>query len=141
MAVAPGIRAILRKALPGAPDWVDGLLSPLNTFIQRVTDALSGNLTPSENLAMCWLDLTVEGGASSQESVPIGVQALPLLSGKTPYGITVERCVVQSGTLDWFPSLHWETVRLNGTPALKVLNVYGLNTGAKVVLTLLIKAK
>jgi hypothetical protein len=104
-------------------------------WIEEVARALASNLTVKENLAQCWLSLTVVQGTTP------GIQPLPLLRGRPAYGLSVERVELVLGTLTGPVWLHWEPTFLNGKPALKVLNVYGLATGAKASLTLLVKAE
>lgn len=47
------IRRILRENLIGGdvPKWVDGLLTPLNQFLEQTYLALNGNLTFADNFA------------------------------------------------------------------------------------------
>jgi len=104
-------------------------------WIEEVARALASNLTVKENLAQCWMALTVVQGTTP------GIQPLPLLRGRTAYGLSVERVELVSGSLTGPVWLHWEPTYLNGKPALKTLAVYGLATGAKANLTLLVKAE
>lgn len=140
MATPPSIRQITRELLGDVPGWLDRLLQPLNQFLQQTGDALSNNLTPSQNLAQCWLALTVTAvDTRTIQEVPL--QALPRLKGRTAYGVSVERVSVASGTLDWFPSVDWSPASVEGKPAIQIHTVYGLNAGAVATLTLLVKAE
>lgn len=135
MATPPSIRQISREALGDAPEWVDRLLQPLNTFLQQATDALSQQLTPSQNFAQCWLSLTV-----TQGQVP-PAQQLPALRGKPPKGVSVEGVALISGSISCAPFVDWTVTAVDGRPALQVRNVYGLSSGAQATLTLLVKAE
>lgn len=105
-------------------------------WIDYVSGLFVSNLTVSENLAQCWLPVTVVVG----QEYPL--QALPKLNGRVPYGVSVERVQVISGTgvtgATW---VHWEPTSLNSKPALRLLGVYGLAAGTKATLTLLVKAE
>lgn len=50
MANLPSIRLISREEIKEAPSWIDKLLSPLNTFMGSVYDALNRNLTFAQNI-------------------------------------------------------------------------------------------
>lgn len=104
-------------------------------WIEDVSRSLNANLTVSENLAQCWVVLTVVEG----QGYPI--QPLPALKGKAAYGLSVERVQIISGGIVEPVWAHWEPTLLNGKPALKLLSVFGLAPGSKVTLTLLVKAE
>jgi hypothetical protein len=109
-------------------------------WIEAVATALASGLTVRENLAQCWLKVEVEA-ITSRTSKALKPIALPLMRGRMPYGVSVERVELISGTMDWFPSVDWEPALKDGQPALKIINAYGLNAGARATLTLLIKAE
>jgi len=49
------VRRILREDIARAgevPKWVDALLSPLNEFIDKVSQAISGNITFKDNFSL-----------------------------------------------------------------------------------------
>lgn len=104
-------------------------------WIEEVARALASSLTVKENLAQCWLVLTVVEGQ------PYPIQPLPLLRGRLAYGLSVERVQVISGSLVEPVWVNWEPAFLDGKPALKILSVFGLAPGSKVKLTLLVKAE
>lgn len=104
-------------------------------WIEETSRALASSLTVKENLAQCWLSLTVVHG-----TLP-AIQPIPGLHARPAYGLSVERVVLVSGSLTGPVWLHWEPTFLNGKPAMKTLAVYGLATGAKANLTLLVKAE
>jgi hypothetical protein len=40
----PDYRQLLRQDLPGSPDWVDGLISPINLFFEQTYSLLNGDV-------------------------------------------------------------------------------------------------
>lgn len=104
-------------------------------WIEEASRALNANLTVSENLAQCWLVLTVVEGQ------PFAIQPLTALRGRAAFGLSVERVQVISGGLVEPVWVNWEPALLDGKPALKILSVFGLQPGSKVKLTLLVKAE
>jgi hypothetical protein len=104
-------------------------------WIEEVSVALGSGLTVLENLAQCWFVLTVTEGQS------VGTQPIPGLRGRKPYGLSVERVQLVSGSLTGPVWVHWEPAMLRNAPALKVVSVYGLASGTRATLTLLVKAE
>lgn len=47
----PQQKKILREDLKDAPAWINGITSPVNTFMENVYNSLNRNLTLSENIA------------------------------------------------------------------------------------------
>lgn len=60
----PTIKKILREDLKDAPTWVNGLIDPLNVFMEMVYQALNKNITLSENVASFVKELTYITGSS-----------------------------------------------------------------------------
>jgi hypothetical protein len=54
----PSIKRILREDVKEAPSWVNGLIDPLNGFMETVYQALNRNLTLTENVASFVKELT-----------------------------------------------------------------------------------
>jgi len=54
----PSQKRILREDLKDAPSWVDGLIDPINSFMETTYQALNKNIS-SENLAEQIKELTV----------------------------------------------------------------------------------
>jgi hypothetical protein len=104
-------------------------------WVEDVSQALSSGLTVAENLSQCWVSLAVVEGQA------VGIQPLPLLRGRVPFGLSVERVQLSTGSLTGPVWVHWEPATVRNAPALKVLTVYGLATGARATLTLLVKAE
>lgn len=140
MAPPPSIRQLTRESLGDAvPGWFDIILGPLNVFFRQVVEAFTNGLTVSQNLAMAWVDVTVSEG----EAVP--PLLAPGLKGKAPRGVTVEGHTILSGTITAAPSITWARASVNdargvSVPGVQISSVYGLGSGARVTLTLLIKA-
>lgn len=51
MAKLPVLKRILREDLKDAPDWIERLLYPINTFFDAVFQALKKNITFDDNIA------------------------------------------------------------------------------------------
>lgn len=49
MALLPTVKRITREEIKDAPDWIQRLLVPINTFFDAIYNALAHNLTFSEN--------------------------------------------------------------------------------------------
>lgn len=58
MAKLPQYRRILKEDLKGSPDWVDRLLTPINSVFESVFTALAGGLTFVENVRSTIRDVT-----------------------------------------------------------------------------------
>lgn len=54
----PQQKKILREDLKDAPGWVNGITSPVNTFMENVYNSLNRNLTLGENIASFTQELT-----------------------------------------------------------------------------------
>lgn len=131
MAKPPSVRNIDKSQAPETPD---GLLIPLNTFMSDTAAALSGELTPKENLAQEWKTLRVTAGTSPGSF---------LVTLRRPvYGVTAERCTVKTGGRPtgsvW---ADWEPAVVDGKPAVKVHAVHGLAAGSVCDVVLLLKAE
>jgi len=47
----PSQKKILREDVKEAPDWIRGVIDPLNSFMETVSQALNKNITFTENIA------------------------------------------------------------------------------------------
>jgi len=54
----PVIKKILREDVREAPSWVNGLIDPINSFMETVYQALNKNLTLTENIASFVTEIT-----------------------------------------------------------------------------------
>lgn len=107
----------------------------LGLWIEEAARALNSNLTPSENLAQCWVEVEVKYGASIRD-IP-----LARLNGRAPFGVSVEKAEVLEGSLFGAPGIEWENVLVKGAPGLRITLAHGLNPGTTVRLRLLVKAE
>lgn len=65
MARIPIQQQISRQDFPEAPNWISGLLYPLNLFMTLVVQALRNQLTIQENMSVVINDLTFVAQASA----------------------------------------------------------------------------
>ncbi len=91
----PSIKKILREDLKDAPDWVNGLIDPLNNFMETVYQALNKNLTLNENINSFTTELnyrTVSTYPTDQPTLsfmntlktrPFGIQIMQILDKST----------------------------------------------------------
>lgn len=140
MSAPPSIRQITREALGIAPEWVDALLKPLNIVLGQLVDLLGHNVTVTENLAQQWLDVTVTEGS---DVAPIAIN----LRGRTAKGVDVQRVATLSAgsTPGTAPTgsvgIDWAPTTVDGKPGISISQVFGLASGARYTLTLLVKAE
>lgn len=91
----PTIKKILREDLKDAPSWVDGLIGPLNGFMETVYQALNKNITLSENIGSFLTEQTFktvttyptgQGNISFQNELktrPVGVILMQIYDRQT----------------------------------------------------------
>lgn len=65
MATLPDVKRISREDIPGAPDWIDRLLEPLNRFLDTVYGGLNRGLTFRENFLSQTQSFQIVAGASA----------------------------------------------------------------------------
>jgi hypothetical protein len=104
-------------------------------WIEEVAVALGSGLTPSENFAQCWVEVEVKYGQGSV-NIP-----LPALRGRKPYGVTVEKATVATGSLSGAPGIEWEPMLVKGAQGMRLVRAHGLSTGTRVKFRLLVKAE
>lgn len=63
----PIFRRISRKDLPKSPDWIDSLLTPINTFFENVRQGLGRQITFEENIS-CQIKELIFTTSSTYES-------------------------------------------------------------------------
>lgn len=124
--------------------WVLSMAKPLDRnptqerwplWIEEAARALQSNLTVSENLAQCWVEVEVTEGAAIRD-IP-----LPLLRGRPAHGVTVEKATVATGSLSGAPGVEWEQVLVKGAHGLRITQAHGLAPGTTATLRLLVKAE
>lgn len=54
----PSQKRILREDLKDAPDWVNGIINPVNSFMESTYQALNKNITLQENVASFIKEIT-----------------------------------------------------------------------------------
>jgi hypothetical protein len=50
MAELPSVKRIVREDIKDAPEWIEGVIGPINTFMEEVYYALNADLTVGQNL-------------------------------------------------------------------------------------------
>ena len=73
----PSFKRILREDVKDAPDWVDGLINPLNSFMEFVYQGMNKNLTLFDNVAANVTEFTYRTGAT----YPLGQDDVNFQSG------------------------------------------------------------
>lgn len=68
----PSIKRVLREDLKDAPKWVDGIIEPLNSFMQAVYQTLNHNVTLTENVASFVKELNY----NTPSTYPIGLEQM-----------------------------------------------------------------
>lgn len=138
MAKLPTIRKILKEDLKEAPDWVERMLYPLNTFMETVFYALKNDITFSENIrsAIKTFSFTTKStygtAPKSDNWIPIKF-ANPLKV--TPTGVLLMRLKADDGSIITDPiTIHWDFT----AGELTIGYVTGLAASKKYSLTLLV---
>ena len=54
----PSQKKILREDLKGAPEYVNGIIDPVNTFMEKTYQALNKNITLTDNIASFVKEIT-----------------------------------------------------------------------------------
>lgn len=67
----PTQKKILREDLKGAPDWINGVIDPTNTFMEKTYQALNKNITLTDNIASFVKELTYTTPAGYPTMEPI----------------------------------------------------------------------
>ena len=68
MAALPPIRRLTREDFPGAPDWIDRLLYPINSFFDSVYTALNKTLTFADNITSQTEKIVLTAGAAATDN-------------------------------------------------------------------------
>jgi|GEM_PF-1913115 len=76
MSKLPSITGLKREDFKDAPDWIDRFLSPLNTFMRTVYEALNGNLTFGDNISGFVKEFTITAGAAAENNTTEFVHGL-----------------------------------------------------------------
>lgn len=68
----PTQKKILREDLKGAPEWADGIITPVNSFMESTYQALNKNITFTENINSFIKELTYK----TPTTYPTGVETV-----------------------------------------------------------------
>lgn len=135
MAKLPEIKRISREDLPESPDWVNNLLSPLNSFMDTVYRSLNKSLTFQDNIQGQVRDLefrtlaTYSGGDFTPVAFSYGSGAV------RPTGVLLLQIRAGSGQVIKQPvSVQWS--ENNGT--ITIDYVSGLSNGSQYFIRVLI---
>ncbi len=89
----PVVKKILREDLKGAPDWVNFILDPFNSFAETIYQALNKNITFEENVRCFIKDLSYR--TDSAYPVAANVQFMNTLKVKAT-GVQVLQVINQA---------------------------------------------
>lgn len=95
MGKLPSIRRILREDLKDAPNWIDGLIYPINIFFESIYRTLNKNVTFNDNIACFIKEITVRTTAGYSSGVAGGLDVIQFpseLVGKAQ-GLLVISCI------------------------------------------------
>jgi hypothetical protein len=133
MAQLPLIKKILREDLKNAPDWIDQLLYPINTFMEGVYYALDKELSFGDNInaAVRTLNFTTRSDYTTASPLTDGFveQKLANPIKGTPKGVIVCKTVNADtyGIVTGAVTCYWEY--LNGE--IRVRYITGLANSTK----------
>jgi len=104
MAKLPNQRRVLREDLKDAPDWIDRLLTPLNSFMESIYYALNKQITFQENISALIkeVEFTTKANYSSASPKTDGWEVLKFQHGLKirPFGLSVAQIYVKSGAYE-----------------------------------------
>lgn len=83
----PQIKKILREDIKEAPNWVNGIIGPVNTFMESVYQSLNKNITFDQNIASFIKEITYR----TPSTYPTGVEIVQFQNNlrTKPIGIIV----------------------------------------------------
>jgi len=140
MANLPSVRRITREDLRGAPEWVNNLLLPLNSFMESVYSALDQNLTLGDNVSAAVTSISFKTrsdyGTASPLTDGFEMQTLANPLRYRPKAVAIGGVVEKEkfSILTDPVYLHWEY--LNGQ--IRIKYVAGLQPSKKYDINLLI---
>lgn len=90
----PTAKKILREDLKDAPDWVSGIITPVNSFMETVYQAMNKNMTLQENISSFVKEITYKTPSTyptmevisfqnELKSKPIGVMLMQIYDKST----------------------------------------------------------
>lgn len=133
MAKLPTITGLKREDFKDAPSWIDRLLSPLNSFIRNVYDALNGSLTFGDNVSGFIKEFTITAGAASTDNTASFLHGL-----KTqPSGVLVMQALAQGS--NYAPIANAVTISWRrGVGTIIIDAITGLTNGTQYTLRVLV---
>lgn len=115
MAKLPNQKRILREDLKEAPNWIERLITPLNSFMESVYYALNKNITFNENIAcqIKTINFTTNSDYSTASPVVNGFTQLQFRHSlrTRPQGVIIMQtikkessyvAITEAVTLDWY---------------------------------------
>lgn len=75
MSKLPSQKKILREDVKGAPDWIDGIIDPVNSFMETVYQTFNRNVTFNDNIASQVKELNVNTTSVYPVMEPIEFQS------------------------------------------------------------------
>jgi len=97
MAKLPSINSLRKEDMPNSPDWIDPLLTQLNSFMGSVYRALDNDITVNDNIAasLKQISFTTRSDYTSASPVENGfeVQKIANPLRKKPVGVMLVKTV------------------------------------------------
>ena len=112
----PTIKKILREDLKDAPGWINGVIDPLNSFMETLYQALNRNVTLTENVA-CFVKEIVYITPSSYP-VMDDIQFMSALKTKA-IGVMVMQAVEKSNYQPVLDPVYVPWTEVNGSIVIK----------------------
>lgn len=98
MAVLPSTRSILREDLRDAPDWIERLLTPMNTINSSFYNALNGTLTYVENIRAQIKEITFQTPSTYVSASDFNSITFPLTLKSRPVEVRVMQIIEKQDT-------------------------------------------
>lgn len=133
MSKLPSQKKILREDVKGAPDWIDGIIDPVNSFMETVYQTFNRNVTFNDNIASQVKELNVNTTSVYPVMEPIEFQST--LRTKA-FGLLMLQAVER---LTYTPAVNAVTVNWvenNGT--IHISNITGLAASKSYTVRLLL---
>ncbi len=95
------IKRISAQDVPGAPEWFITFLDPLNEALEQLTQAVSGNLTITDNMNAYFVSQQITHGTALAFMSPVKLSARP--AGIIPVSATL----VSDGSVQIVSGFGW----------------------------------
>lgn len=136
MAKLPSIKRVLREDVKEAPNWIERILLPMNTFFESVYQALNKNITFTENIACQVKDIkfTTSSTYSSGDFEPL--KFVSTLRVKAS-GLILLQIFEDAGSyVPMTQGVHLDWVEINGT--ININHISGLDNSKTYYLKVLL---